>query len=117
MCALVKAIRKVGIVASGPGLGDAKNPMHIVKNVEAVGNNLEDRPSTSSSEFDVSLGQQKRVVEDPATHVEDDHRQSVDLQYYTIAETVEPQLSARATGQDNVQTGESYGGQRDQIAG
>jgi hypothetical protein len=85
MCALVAAIRKLGIVAGGPGLGDVKNPMHILRDsVAARPGTSGSRPGTSSSsDFDSSLGQRRRVAEDPATQVEDDRRPLVGFGYYT----------------------------------
>jgi|SRR5271156_2719291 len=80
MCALVQVIRKVGIVASGPGVGDPKNPMHIVR-VDSAQHSpsatpSSERPTTSSSNsyFDSSFGQKQRVGLDPATQVDEDDR-------------------------------------------
>jgi len=81
MCALVQAIRKVGIVAGGPGIGERKNPMHIVR-VDSdsphhtPSETPPERPTTSSSNsfFDSSFGQKQRASVDPATQVEDDDR-------------------------------------------
>jgi small-conductance mechanosensitive channel len=101
MCALVKAIRKVGISASGPGLGDAKNPMHVVKTI--AGKATKKRPSSSSSESDAhaSLGRKKSIAADPATHLDDDHLLSRDLQYYTTAQHAESQLSPSSSGHES----------------
>ena len=79
MCALVQAIRKTGIVASGPGYGDPKNPMHIVR-LESTPHSTATTPgsehpgSSSSSDFDSSFGQQQRVGLDPVTQIDEDDR-------------------------------------------
>ena len=131
MCALVSAVRKIGIVAGGPGLGDAANPMHIVRTTEAVHPSQTpstDRPSTSSSEFDPSLGQKKRVVMDPATQVDDDQGLPEELTYYT-EENLERHLSVagdmrsgvadgrnlQSPPQVAVQRGKSFGRRRRQV--
>lgn len=131
MCALVSAVRKIGIVAGGPGLGDPANPMHIVRTTEAAHASQTpstDRPSTSASDFDPSLGQKKRVVMDPATQVEDDQRLPEELTYYT-EENLERHLSIagdirsgvadgrniQSPQQADVQRGKSFGRRRRQV--
>jgi hypothetical protein len=100
-------------VAAGPGLGDAANPMHILRDVPALPERpgagarmSESRPGTSSSsDFDSSLGQRRRVAEDPATQVEDDRRPLAGLEYYT-EENLDRQLfgtTAVRTGSDERQ--------------
>lgn len=104
MCALVAAIRKLGIVAAGPGLGDAANPMHILRDIPALSQrpgSSDSRPGTSStSDFDASLGQRRRVAEDPATQVEDDRRPLAGFEYYT-----EENLNRQLSGTTAVRTG------------
>lgn len=112
------SIRKLGIVAGGPGLGDAANPMHILRDVPALPerpgtHTSESRPGTSSSsDFDSSLGQRRRVAEDPATQVEDDRRPLAGFEYYT-EENLDRQLSgttAVRTGSDERQQQQQQGG-------
>lgn len=90
MCALVQAIRKLGIVAGGPGIGDAANPMHIIRTVgdqpaASSGSNNDSRPNTSgtaASEFDSSFGQRRRMAEDPSTHIDDDRQPTQQQQIF-----------------------------------
>src|ERR1700738_839736 len=111
MCALVQAIRKLGIVAGGPGIGEATNPMHIIRTTPDPPHfNSSDytngsRPGTSgttSSDFDSSFGQRRRMAEDPSTRI-DDYRQRQQPQqqqqqhifeYYT-EDDLDRQLSGR----------------------
>jgi hypothetical protein len=112
MCALVQAIRKLGIVAGGPGIGDAANPMHIIRTItdptnptiSSSSDNNTSRPGTSdttTSEFDSSLGQRRRMAEDPTTHIDDERdslsqQQQQILEYYT-EDDLDRQLSGMTT--------------------
>jgi len=131
MCALVQAIRKIGIVGGGPGIGGAANPMHIVRTVgspPSTAGTAADRPSTSSSDFDPSFGQRKRVVEDPSTQIDDNDGQRLpaELSYYT-EENLDRHLSNGGTvrqgnGDDRLQSpladvnrGKSFGRRKRQV--
>src|ERR1700694_772020 len=96
MCALVQAIRKVGIVAGGPGVGEAKNPMYIVKTIGEIPSSSDSRPGTSSSHKDFlsdsAMGGKRLVAEDPSTQVEDDRPLQQGFAYYT-EEDLDKQLS------------------------
>src|ERR1700738_2390538 len=114
MCALVQAIRKLGIVAGGPGIGEATNPMHIIRTTPDPPHfNSSDytngsRPGTSgttSSDFDSSFGQRRRMAEDPSTRIDDDRQRQQPQQpqqqqqqhifeYYT-EDDLDRQLSGR----------------------
>jgi hypothetical protein len=126
MCALVQAIRKVKIGAGGPGLGDAKNPMHIIKTAAHAANA---RPrhspsdSHSSTDKDTSFGQERRIVEDPSTQVDDDQQPPSGYEYYN-EETLERRLSGttatRASDEDlgrnrDIERGRSFGRRRKQV--
>jgi hypothetical protein len=108
MCSLVQAIRKIGIVGGGPGIGDAANPMHIIRSVESATttSSTTARPSTSgSSDFDPSFGQRRRAVEDPSTRIEDDTRLPEEMTYYT-EENLQRHLPREGTeGQETAATG------------
>jgi hypothetical protein len=106
MCALVQAIRKIGIVGGGPGIGDAANPLHIVRTTESTAApSTTDRPGSSDTEVDSSFGQKSRAIEDPSTQLEDDQRLPEELSYYT-EENLERHLSnAGAQRQESVATG------------
>ena len=130
MCALIQAIRKVGIVAGGPGLGDAKNPMHIVRDspvaAKAPTEKHPTRPSTADA--DTSLGQNRYVVEDPSTNIDDGRRQ---LRQEQLAYTYygEDQLDRQVSGTfaaeglrvddgvggDDISRGKSFGRRRKQV--
>jgi hypothetical protein len=130
MCALVQAIRKVGIAAGGPGLGDPKNPMYIIK--ESHGNfphpgSSDSRPDTSSSHKDfVDESEAKRLVaEDPSTQVDDDRPMKEGYSYYP-EERLERQLAGttetrRPEGQDplvqrsDLDRGRSFGRRRKKV--
>jgi len=99
MCALVQAVRKLKIVAAGPGLGESANPMHIIRTAAdnppiQIPPAKDSRPGTSSasSEFDASFGQRRRIAEDPATQVEDDRPPQAGYEYYG-EEDIDRQLS------------------------
>lgn len=123
MCALVSAVRKAGIVASGPGLGHVKNPMHIVRDLGAESSSS-DRPGTSSGiEVDPSFGQKGRAAEDPTTQVEDDRQPQLGLGY-DGEDRIGPQLRGNAavrlddqgwsTDRD-IERGKSFGRRRKQV--
>jgi len=137
MCALVQAIRKLGIVAGGPGLGDPSNPMHIVRKTSdspapaaASSNSDGSRPGTSGSEFDSSFGQRRRMAEDPSTHIDDDRRPALPQQQifeYYAEDDLDRQLSgttaARASGSEelegrergDMERGKSFGRRRRRV--
>jgi hypothetical protein len=125
MCALVQAVRKLGIVPAGPGLGEAVNPMHIVRD-SASSRDSSSRPGTASSGgFDDSLGQSRRVVEDPTTQVDDDRQPQLGFEYYR-EESLERQLSGTAAVRrddgvrrdgDTIERGRSFGRRRKQVPG
>jgi hypothetical protein len=121
MCALVQAIRKTGIVAGGPGIGAAANPMHIVRTSgsESVPAPTSDRPSTDDG--DTSFGQNRRIVEDPTTQVDDDKQPELVCRYYN-EESLDWQLAGttairlhegevRGNGGD-MEQGKSFGRRR-----
>ena len=127
MCALVQAIRKVGIVAAGPGYGDPTNPMHIVQATAAEVPRSTDRkptgrPDTSSShdEFvDDSAGAKRRVAEDPTTQVDDRPAQTAAQQFaYYAEENLDRQMSGtsgvsgRHLSPADVERGRSFGRRR-----
>ena len=137
MCALVQGIRKVGITAGGPGLGDSKNPMHIVRDSPSTGNTtllpserLSSRPPTSDA--DMSFGQNRRVVEDPSTNI-DDGRQQVRQEQLAYAYYNEDELDRQMSGtsptmgglradqafqqRDEIERGRSFGRRRKQVPG
>ena len=104
MCALVQAIRKVGIGGSGPGLGAASNPMHIVRTNKPfieVSQPSSDRPSSSGSQ---SFGQQ--IIEDPRTDIANDRNSQISYKYYA-EENLDMQLtdSVKATEQESFYDG------------
>jgi len=129
MCALIQAIRKVGITASGPGLGDPKNPMHIVRDSTSSNSTLSsDKPSSRppTSDADLSFGQQRRIVEDPSTNI-DDGRQQVRQEQLAYAYYNEDELDRqtpttglnvdqRFRGED-IERGKSFGRRRKQVQG
>lgn len=92
MCALVQAIRKTGIVGGGPGIGDAANPMHIVRTAGPSSSQQSISDSPSSSSLDGSFGQNRRIVEDPTTQVDDGRPPQTGYQYYG-EESLDRQLS------------------------
>lgn len=124
MCALVQAVRKVGIVGGGPGIGAAANPMYIVR-TSGVSNNQSppDRPSSSDGD-DMTFGQKRSIVEDPTTEVDDDRQPPLGYEYYS-AQSLESQLSGTAgvrSGKEalrregDIDRGRSFGRRRKQGA-
>jgi hypothetical protein len=106
MCALVQAVRKLGISSGGPGLGAAVNPMHIVRdNPVKTSSRPPSRPGTSSSQssdFDPSFGQQKRVIDNPLAQLgDDDSNTHWDLEDYQDSKKSEKQLSDTTDVNDN----------------
>ena len=122
MCALVQAIRKVGVVGSGPGLGAAANPMHIIRDVPKEDlQSSKDGPS--SPESDTSLEQERRIAEDPSTQVDDDREPQLRYEYYE-EEVLDRQLPGELShkrdnlGADrdaDIQRGKSFGRRRRQV--
>ena len=123
MCALVQAVRKVGIVGGGPGIGAAANPMHIVR-TSGVANSQSspDRPSTMDS--DMTFGEKRRIVDDPTTELDDDRQPPLGYEYYN-EETLESQLSGTTGFRPNeeslrregdIDRGRSFGRRRKQVA-
>lgn len=122
MCALVQAVRKVGIVGGGAGIGAAANPMHIVR-TSGVPNiqSPPDRPSGMDGD-DMTFGEARRIAEDPTTEMDDD-RPPVRYEYYN-EETLESQLSG-TTGlrpsqealrrEGVIDRGRSFGRRRKQV--
>ena len=100
MCALVQAIRMVGIVAGGPAVGEAANPMHIVRTTGV--SNSQPPPDRPSSNYggDTSFGQSKRIVEDPTTQVDDDRQPQTRYEYYK-GDGLDRQLSGTPTVRQN----------------
>jgi len=83
MCALVQAVRKVGIVGSGPGLGAAGNPMHIIRTQHLAQTATTTVPSEQRTlRGDTSFGKPSQVVEDPVTLIDDDRNPSTQYEYY-----------------------------------
>lgn len=129
MCALVQAVRKVGIVGSGPGLGAAGNPMHIIRTQHLA----ETSTTTVLSEKqtlrgDTSFAQRNQVVEDPATAIDDDRNPSTQYAYYnpdTLERRVdETEREMNRTNDDGklsgmpvaeVDRGKSFGRRRKQV--
>ena len=123
MCALVQAIRKVGILSGGPGIGEAANHMHIVRTTGMP--NVQSPPHGPSSMDgdDMTFGQKRRIVEDPTTQVDDDRQPPMGYEYYN-AETLESQLSG-TTGlrphedvlrqEGDIGRGSSFGRRRKQV--
>jgi len=118
MCALVQGIRKVGIKGGGPSIGDAKNPMHIVRTTESHSGN--ERPTTShrsSHEGIASFGQ--KIVEDPSTQVDEDRDPHLHYENYT-EQNLDSQLSAERADENHlmashnvdVERGKSFGRRR-----
>jgi vacuolar-type H+-ATPase subunit B/Vma2 len=126
MCALVQGVRKVGIKAGGPSVGEAANPMHVIRTTELQTAQRRPPPSTrpSSSDDNMSFGQ--KIIEDPSTQVDDD-RES-DLHYESYSEEKEKadrQMIAEAMGRRdenylmashnvdiNLERGKSFGRRR-----
>jgi hypothetical protein len=125
MCALVQAIRKVGIVGGGPAIGDAAKPMHIVR---TIGTGSSQSPSNRppSSKGDTSFGQSRRIVEDPTTQVDDDRPAQSGYEYYeeysldrqltgtTSINQIEEEALQR-NNEDVVEMGKSFGRRRKQV--
>jgi hypothetical protein len=131
MCALVQAIRKLGIVAGGPGLGDPKNPMYIVRESPAdisLSTSSSSRPGTSSSHKDfIDESREKRLVaEDPSTQVDDDLPTKEGYTYYPeerlgrqSAGTTEvrgrEESQERGVQQSDIDRGRSFGRRRKKV--
>src|SRR5271170_1636647 len=137
MCALIQGIRKVGIVAGGPGLGDPKNPMHIVRDSPSTGASTTLHPSERqssrppTSDTDMPFGQQRRVVEDPSTNI-DDGRQQIRQEQLAYAYYDQDELDRQMSGtsptmgglradqgfqRDDIERGRSFGRRRKQVPG
>jgi hypothetical protein len=123
MCALVQAIRKVGIIGGGPGIGNAANPMHIVRTSGVP--SRQSPPDTGGD--DMTFGRKRSIVEDPTTTVDDDdydddRKLPSGYEYYN-EESLESQLSG-TTGlrpgeealrrEANMDRGRSFGRRRKQ---
>jgi hypothetical protein len=121
---LVQAIRKVGVAGSGPGLGDPKNPMHIVR--------TRDRPASSGVappdqpfRGDSSFGERAQVVKDPATEIDDDRSSAAQYEYYnpdTLERRVD-EAAAEAEAEERLgapvaqfDRGKSFGRRRKRVA-
>lgn len=127
MCALVQAIRKVGIVGGGPGIGNAANPMHIVRTSGVPSRQSPpDRPSSMGGD-DMTFGRKRSIVEDPTTQVDDDdyddRKLPLGYEYYN-EESLESQLSGTTglrPGEEalrrevDMDRGKSFGRRRKQI--
>jgi hypothetical protein len=123
MCALVQAIRKVGISGSGPGLGDPKNPMHIVRTRDSG------RPASSGIardhpfHGDASVGDRAQVVTDPATEIDDDRSPTAQYEYYN-PDTLERRVDEAETEAEErlgapvaqFDRGKSFGRRRKRVA-
>lgn len=117
MCALVQAIRKCGIVASAPGIGNVANPMYIVRTSSS-----EIAHSSPSDTDDVTLfGQSRRIVEDPTTQVDDDRQPQSGFGYYNAAALDRQEAGATGSDEDDVRReagidrGTSFGRRRKQV--
>jgi hypothetical protein len=111
----VQAIRKVGIKAGGPGLGDASNPMHIVR-TSAMVQNQTPSEKPSSYEDDTSFDEKRRIVEDPTTQIDDDREPRSGYEYYS-EESLDEQLSGITAnegprGYGDIDRGKSFGRRR-----
>ena len=126
MCALVQAVRKVGIIGGGPGIGAAVNPMHIVR-TSGVPNiqSPPDRP-LSTDDDDMTFGQKRSIVEDPTTQVDDDDRQPpLRFEYYNeeILESQSPGTTGLRSDEEalrqegDIDRGRSFGRRRKQVPG
>lgn len=121
MCALVQAIRKVGIKAGGPGVGDAANPMHIVRTSALAALAQKQLPIEipSSSEDETSLSQKRRIVEDPTTELDDDRQPQSGYEYYG-EESLDEQLSEITANEGQrgcraIDRGKSFGRRRKHV--
>ena len=120
-------------MAGGPGLGDAKNPMYIVRDSAptSTGPSSSERRSSrpSTSDADMSFGQKRRVVEDPSTNIEDG-RQQVRQEQLAYAYYNEEELDRQVSGtsiaglrvdegisRDDIARGKSFGRRRKQVQG
>jgi hypothetical protein len=122
MCALVQAIRKVGIVGSGPGLGDPKNPMHIIRTRDSA------RPASSGAappdqpfRGDTSFGERAQVVNDPVTEIDDDRSPNAQYEHYnpdTLERRVDEAEAEERLGAPVAQfdRGKSFGRRRKRVA-
>jgi hypothetical protein len=105
MCALIQAVRKVGIVGGGPGVGEAKNPMYVIKTIGELPSSDDSRPNTSSSHKEFvnngAMGGKRRMAEDPATQVDDDRPSQQGFTYYA-EEDLNKQLSGTTEEKERV---------------
>jgi hypothetical protein len=124
-------------VAGGPGLGDPKNPMYIVRESPSAGGSSTLLPSERQSsrpptrETDMSFGQNRQVVEDPSTNF-DDGRQQVRQEQLAYSYYNEDELNNQMSGtsptmgglradqgfqRDDIERGRSFGRRRKPVPG